>query len=315
MPIITGSWRDALPDPDKALFRYRFPRFPGCGVRGKTSARQTDGRIFQESRRQGLRNVPAIFPFPYLSLTERATMEKSNSGTIFPGRINKGIPLMRILIIEDDRQTAEFLSRGLQEAGFRICCASDGLEGLRKARTEPFDLAVVDLMLPKLDGLSVIEEIRAGKNNMPIIVLSARDSVEDKISGLEKGGDDYLSKPFSFGELLVRIQALLRRAAQMTEPTTLMVGDLELDLLTRRVTRGGEPISLQPLEFQLLEYLMRNRGRVVSKTTILEHVWDYHFDSQSNIVEAGIFRLREKIDKPFDRKMIRTVRGFGYVLE
>ena len=167
---------------------------------------------------------------------------------------------MRILIIEDDRQTAEFLSRGLQEAGFRICCASDGLEGLRKARTEPFDLAVVDLMLPKLDGLSVIEEIRAGKNNMPIIVLSARDSVEDKISGLEKGGDDYLSKPFSFGELLARIQALLRRAAQMTEPTTLMVGDLELDLLTRRVTRGGEPISLQPLEFQLLEYLMRNRA-------------------------------------------------------
>lgn len=222
---------------------------------------------------------------------------------------------MRILIIEDDRQTAEFVSRGLQEAGFRVCCAYDGLDGLFKAKTEPFDLAVIDIMLPKLDGLSVIGEIRAAKNNMPIIVLSAKDSVENKICGLERGGDDYLAKPFSFAELLARIQALLRRASQSAEPTTLVVGDLELDLLTRRVTRAGQAIFLQPLEFQLLEYLMRNHGRVVSKTTILEHVWEYHFDTQSNIVEAGIFRLRDKIDKPFERKMIRTVRGFGYVLE
>ena len=222
---------------------------------------------------------------------------------------------MRILIIEDDDQTAGFVSKGLQEAGFRTCRAADGLDGLFKAKTEPFDLAVVDIMLPKLDGLSVIGEIRAAKNTMPIIVLSAKDSVESKISGLEKGGDDYLAKPFSFGELLARIQALLRRASQSAEPTSLVVGDLELDLLARKVSRSGEAIDLQPLEFQLLEYLMRNHGRVVSKTTILEHVWEYNFDTQSNIVEAGIFRLRDKIDKSFEKKMIRTVRGFGYVLE
>lgn len=209
----------------------------------------------------------------------------------YPENRGKG-SRMRILIIEDDDQTAGFVAKGLQEAGFRISRAADGL-----------------------DGLSVIEELRAAKNTMPILVLSARDSVESKIAGLEKGGDDYLAKPFSFGELLARIQALLRRASRSAEPTTLVVGDLELDLLARKVTRSGQPIDLQPLEFQLLEYLMRNHGRVVSKTTILEHVWEYNFDTQSNIVEAGIFRLREKIDKPFEKKMIRTVRGFGYVLE
>ncbi len=222
---------------------------------------------------------------------------------------------MRILIIEDDRQTAEFIAGGLQDAGFRTCCASDGLDGLLKAKSESFDLAVVDIMLPKLDGLSVIDGIRAAKNNMPVIVLSAKDSVDSKISGLERGGDDYLAKPFSFAELLARIQALLRRASLASEPTVLAVGDLEMDLLRRTVTRAGQAINLQPLEFQLPEYLVRNHGRVVSKTTILERVWEYHFDSQSNIVEAGIFRLRDKIDKPFEKKMIRTVRGFGYVLE
>ena len=222
---------------------------------------------------------------------------------------------MRILIVEDDAQTAVFVAKGLQQAGFRTCHAADGLDGLFKAKTEPFDLAVIDIMLPKLDGFSVIEEIRGAKLTLPIIVLSARDSVESKIKGLEKGGDDYLAKPFSFSELLARIQALLRRAGRTAEPTTLVVQDLELDLLRRKVTRGGETIDLQPLEFQLLEYLMRNQGRVVSKTTILEHVWEYNFDTQSNIVEAGISRLREKVDKPFDTKLIRTVRGFGYVLE
>lgn len=232
----------------------------------------------------------------------------------YPENRKKGSRI-RILIIEDDDQTAGFVAKGLQEAGFRISRAADGLDGLFRAKTEPFDLAVIDIMLPKLDGLSVIEELRAAKNTMPILVLSARDSVESKIAGQEKGGDDYLAKPFSFGELLARIQALLRRASRSAEPTTLVVGDLELDLLARKVTRSGQPIDLQPLEFQLLEYLMRNHGRVVSKTTILEHVWEYNFDTQSNIVEAGIFRLREKIDKPFEKKMIRTVRGFGYVLE
>lgn len=189
------------------------------------------------------------------------------------------------------------------------------LDGLFKAKSEPFDAAVVDIMLPKLDGLTVIEEIRAARLRLPIIVLSARDSVESKIKGLEKGGDDYLAKPFSFSELLARIQALIRRATATSEPTELTVRDLSLDLIRRKVTRRNVPIELQPLEFQLLEYLMRNTGRVVSKTTILEHVWEYNFDTQTNIVEAGIFRLREKIDKPFDDKMIRTVRGFGYVLE
>ena len=203
----------------------------------------------------------------------------------------------------------------MNEAGFRTCCAADGLDGLFKAKSEPFDAAVVDIMLPKLDGLTVIEEIRAARLRLPIIVLSARDSVESKIKGLEKGGDDYLAKPFSFSELLARIQALIRRATATSEPTELTVRDLSLDLIRRKVTRRNVPIELQPLEFQLLEYLMRNTGRVVSKTTILEHVWEYNFDTQTNIVEAGIFRLREKIDKPFDDKMIRTVRGFGYVLE
>lgn len=222
---------------------------------------------------------------------------------------------MRILIVEDDKATAAFIAKGLQEAGFRICLAEDGETGLSKARTEPFDLAVLDIMLPRLDGFSVIRRIRAAKIDMPLLVLSAKDSVENKIQGLECGADDYLAKPFSFGELLARIQALLRRVAHSSEPTTLTAEDLTLDLLRRKVVRAGEPIDLQPLEFQLLEYMMRNRGRVISKTTILEHVWEYHFDTQSNIVEACVFRLREKIDKPYEKKMIRTVRGFGYMLE
>ena len=206
---------------------------------------------------------------------------------------------MRILIIEDDAKTADFISRGLNEAGFRACCAADGLDGLFKAKSEPFDAAVVDIMLPKLDGLTVIEEIRAARLRLPIIVLSARDSVESKIKGLEKGGDD----------------SLVPRAPPTSQPPELTLRDLSLDLIRRKVTRRNVPIELQPLEFQLLEYLMRNTGRVVSKTTILEHVWEYNFDTQTNIVEAGIFRLREKIDKPFDDKMIRTVQDIGYVLE
>lgn len=222
---------------------------------------------------------------------------------------------MRILIIEDDIKTAEYISQGLKQAGFRTGHAADGLDGLFKAKTEPFDLAIVDIMLPKLDGFSVIEEIRDAGLKFPIIVLSAKDSVESKIKGLEKGSDDYLAKPFSFAELLARINAHLRRASDTAEPTSLVYKDLTLDLMRRKVTRCTEKIILQPLEFQLLEYLIRNHGRVVSKTTILEHVWEYNFDTGSNIVEAGIFRLREKIDKPFDTKLIHTVRGFGYVLE
>ena len=215
---------------------------------------------------------------------------------------------MKILIIEDDKATAEFVAKGLQDAGYQTGHAEDGVRGLEMAKSGTFDLAVVDIMLPGLDGFAVIRGIREAGVEMPLLVLSAKDSVESKISGLDCGGDDYLAKPFSFGELLARIQALLRRAARAAEPTRLTVGDLTMDLLRREVRRAGEVLDLQPLEFQLLEYLMRNHGRVVTRTTILEHVWKYNFDTQTNIVEAAVFRLREKIDK-------RTVRGFGYVLE
>lgn len=222
---------------------------------------------------------------------------------------------MRILLVEDDKLTADFILQGLQQAGFSTCHASDGEEGLFKAKTEQFDLAVIDIMLPKRDGISVIEEMRAARIGIPVIVLSARGSVDDKVHGLRAGGDDYLVKPFSFTELLARIQAQLRRSAPFSEPTVLTVADLSIDLLSRKVTRAGIRIDLQPREFALLEYLMRNTGRVVSKTMIMEHVWEYNFDPQSNIVEARMYRLRDKIDKPFERELIHTIRGVGYVLE
>ena len=222
---------------------------------------------------------------------------------------------MRILLVEDDKLTADFILQGLQQAGFSTCHASDGESGLFKAKTEQFDLAVIDIMLPKRDGISVIEEMRAARISIPVIVLSARGSVDDKVRGLRAGGDDYLVKPFSFTELLARIQAQLRRSAPFSEPTVLTVADLSIDLLSRKVTRAGIRIDLQPREFALLEYLMRNTGRVVSKTMIMEHVWEYNFDPQSNIVEARMYRLRDKIDKPFERELIHTIRGVGYVLE
>ena len=222
---------------------------------------------------------------------------------------------MKILLIEDDARTAAFILKGLKQAGFTTVHAEDGKTGLFKAKTEEFDLAVIDIMLPVMDGFSVIEKIRAAKITTPIIILSAKNAVEDKIRGLQLGSDDYLAKPFSFSELLARIQALLRRANTASDPTTLTVADLTNDLLSHRVTRGNVRIDIQPLEFQLLEYLVRNTGRVVSKTMIMEHVWEYNFDPQTNVVEARVCRLRDKIDKPFERKLIHTVRGFGYVLE
>ena len=222
---------------------------------------------------------------------------------------------MKILLIEDDARTAAFILKGLKQAGFTTVHAEDGKTGLFKAKTEEFDLAVIDIMLPVMDGFSVIEKIRAAKITTPIIILSAKNAVEDKIRGLQLGSDDYLAKPFSFSELLARIQALLRRANTASDPTTLTVADLTIDLLSHRVTRGYVRIDIQPLEFQLLEYLVRNTGRVVSKTMIMEHVWEYNFDPQTNVVEARVCRLRDKIDKPFERKLIHTVRGFGYVLE
>ncbi len=222
---------------------------------------------------------------------------------------------MRILLIEDDIKIAAFIEKGLKAASFAVDHATDGQTGLHLALNEPYDAAIVDLMLPGLDGLSVITHMRREKINTPVIILSARDSIDDRVRGLQSGGDDYLTKPFSFSELLARIHALIRRASGATEPIRLRVGDLSMDLITREVIRDTRTIDLQPREFALLEYLMRNAGRVVSKTMIMEHVWDYHFDPMTNVVEARISRLRNKIDKPFHQKMIHTVRGVGYVLK
>jgi two-component system OmpR family response regulator len=193
--------------------------------------------------------------------------------------------------------------------------AAEGESGLHLATTEPYDVAIVDLMLPRLDGLSVIQRVRERKIRTPVIILSAKHSVDDRVKGLQIGGDDYLTKPFAFSELLARVHALIRRATGATDSNRLVVGDLTLDLITRKVTRAGRDIEeLRPREFALLEYLMRNAGRVVSKTMILSHVWNYSFDPRTNVVDVLVFRLREKIDKDFDRKMLQTVRGIGYVL-
>jgi two-component system OmpR family response regulator len=221
---------------------------------------------------------------------------------------------VRALLVEDDATIAEFVLRGLREAGFAVDHAADGEAGLALAAQAPYDVAIVDLMLPKRDGLSLIEELRRRGSTTPVLILSARRSVDDRVRGLQTGGDDYLTKPFAFAELLARVQALVRRASRAPEPTTLSVEELTLDLLSRKVTRGGKPLDLRPREFVLLEYLMRNAGRVVSKTMILSHVWEYNFDPQTNIVDVLVSRLREKIDRPFEKKLLHTVRGVGYVL-
>jgi two-component system OmpR family response regulator len=221
---------------------------------------------------------------------------------------------MRILLVEDDLKIASFVVKGLKEAGFAVDHAQDGEEGLYMALTEPYDATIVDIMLPKLDGLSLIEKLRRKKINTPVIILSAKRSIDDRVKGLQTGGDDYLTKPFAFSELLARVQALIRRSSRTSEPTSLTVGELSVDLLTREVTRTGNKIELQPHEFALLEYLMRNAGRVLSKTMILEHVWDYNFDPQTNVVDVLVCRLRNKVDRDFENKMIHTIRGVGYVL-
>jgi two-component system OmpR family response regulator len=221
---------------------------------------------------------------------------------------------VRALLVEDDPTIAEFVSRGLREAGFVVDHESDGESGLRAATQSSYDVAIVDVMLPKRDGLSLIDELRRRRIHTPVLILSARRSVDDRVRGLQAGGDDYLTKPFAFTELIARVQALLRRSTQSAPPTTLVVDDLELDLLSRRVTRAGRPIELRPREYSLLEFLMRNAGRVVSKTMILSHVWEYAFDPQTNVVDVLVSRLRDRIDKPFERKLLHTVRGVGYVL-
>jgi len=221
---------------------------------------------------------------------------------------------VRALLVEDDATIAEFVVRGLREAGYAVDHESDGEAGLARAVAAPYDVAIVDVMLPKRDGLSLIEELRRRGVATPVLILSARRSVDDRVRGLQTGGDDYLTKPFAFAELVARVQALVRRATRAPEPTTLTFDDVALDLLSRRVTRAGAPIDLRPREFALLEYLMRNAGKVVSKTMILSHVWEYNFDPQTNIVDVLVSRLRDKVDRPFEKKLLHTVRGVGYVL-
>ncbi len=222
---------------------------------------------------------------------------------------------MRVLFVEDDLKIALFVKQGLKEAGFAVDHFADGEAGLHMALIESYDAAIIDLMLPKLDGFSLIKRLRAENDTTPILILSARRSIDDRVNGLRLGGDDYLVKPFAFSELLARLQALIRRASQVVKPSLYTVADLTLDIHTRKVYRGETRIELQPLEFKFLEYLMRNTGQPVSKTMIMENVWDYNFNPQTNVVEARICYLREKIDHDFEPKLIHTVRGVGYVLE
>ena len=222
---------------------------------------------------------------------------------------------MHLLLIEDDVKIAHFVSSGLKEAGFSVDYADNGEEGMQLALAGSYDVAVIDLMLPITDGLTIIEQMRTHQVNTPVLILSARRSVDDRVNGLKIGGDDYLVKPFAFSELLARVHALIRRANAVATPSRLEVGDLTLDIRTRRVMRATRRIDLQPLEFSLLEYLMRHAGQVVSKSTIMVDVWDYSFNPQTNVVEARICCLREKIDRDFDKKLIHTIRGVGYVIK
>ena len=221
---------------------------------------------------------------------------------------------MKILLLEDDSKIASFVAKGLREANYIVDISANGEEGLELAQKNTYDAAVVDLMLPKLDGLSVIERWRGDQLKLPVLILSAKRSLDDRIKGLQRGGDDYLTKPFSFAELLARLQALLRRSGSAALATTLSFADLKMDLLTREVWRGTTKIDLQAREFLLLEYLLRNQNKVVSKTMILEHVWNYHFDPQTNVVDVLVCRLRNKIDRDFEPKLINTLRGAGYSL-
>jgi two-component system OmpR family response regulator len=221
---------------------------------------------------------------------------------------------MRVLVIEDDREAAQFLVRALKESGHSADVAHDGGDGLVRAREGAYDVLIVDRMLPGLDGLTVIRRLREEGAATPVLVLSALGEVDDRVKGLRAGGDDYLTKPYAFSELLARVEALTRRSEPQEQQTRYTVGDLVLDRLSHRVTRAGEAVSLQPREYRLLEYLMRNAGQVVTRTMLLEHVWDYHFDPQTNVIDVHISRLRSKIDKGFDKPLLHTVRGAGYMI-
>ncbi len=220
---------------------------------------------------------------------------------------------MRILVVEDDEGHAQFITEGLKQAGHNVDRAKDGMDGLFLATEEKYDAIIADRMMPKLDGLSIIQTLRNAGNKTPVLILSSLSKVEERIKGLRAGGDDYLTKPFEFGELLARIEALVRRAIpEQAEQTYLSVGELELNLLTREVTRAGVVIDLQAKEFQLLEFLMRREGQVVTRTMLLEGVWDFHFSSNTNLIDAQISKLRIKVDKPFKKQLIKTIKGAGY---
>jgi two-component system OmpR family response regulator len=222
---------------------------------------------------------------------------------------------MKLLLIEDDREAAAFLVKGLRESGHTTDHAADGREGLFLATTEHYDVMIIDRMLPGMDGLAIVSAVRAGGDTTPVLILSALDGVDERVRGLKAGGDDYLTKPYAFSELLARLEALTRRGTAPQTTTKLRVGDLEIDLLARSVTRNGRDIELLPREFRLLEVLARNVGHVVTRTMLLEQVWDYHFDPQTNVIDVHISRLRQKIDKGFEQPMLHTVRGAGYCLK
>jgi two-component system OmpR family response regulator len=231
------------------------------------------------------------------------------------GQRRRPVDPMRALILEDDFQTGRYIAKGLRESGHVADHVADGEEGLRHARVERYDVLIVDRMLPGLDGLTLVETLRSEGNTTPVLILSALGEVDDRIAGLRAGGDDYVTKPFAFAELLARLEALVRRAERRSGPATrLRVGDLELDLLSRQARRAGVAIALQPREFTLLEYLMRHAGQVVTRTMLLEGVWDYHFDPQTNVIDVHVSRLRAKIDRGFDLPLLETVRGAGYRL-
>jgi DNA-binding response OmpR family regulator len=236
-------------------------------------------------------------------------MPVAGCGEIFPG-----IHPMRLLLVEDDRTIADFIVKGFREAGFAVDHAVDGEEGLQMAQAVPYAVAVVDIMLPRLDGISLLVELRNRRIHTPILILSAKQTADERVAALQRGADDYLVKPFLFAELLARTQAVLRRATGSTEVTRLTCGDLTMDLLRHAVARAGRPIELQPREYALLEYFMRYPGQILSKTMILEHIWDFRFDPQTNVVDVLVCRLRNKIDRDFSAKMIQTIRGIGYVL-
>lgn len=226
-----------------------------------------------------------------------------------------GAPRMKILIVEDETKISEYLRQGLSEAGFMVDLARNGLDGHHRAMTESYDLVILDVMLPDIDGWKILEALRDAANNVPVLFLTARDGVDDRVKGLELGADDYLVKPFAFAELLARVRTLLRRGAAPAVETSLKVADLELDLMRRRVTRAGQRISLTAKEFALLELLIRHRNEVLPRSLIASQVWDMNFDSNTNVIDVAIRRLRAKIDDAFEQKLIHTVRGMGYMLE